>query len=873
MKHGRNHNIDSIIINKTNNNDDDDDDDDFIHLNPYQIRYILFGLHKMLQVKSFASRILKNPNTLKLPRTIEWMTSIAESLMLCISYVPLKVKGESAYDDNEDHIGKIPLKLAPFLAQLLFQLCSNCDDYANVDWIFIELSRYLSLFTDFLRRIRKFSKTARYLHASSASSLPSVGSFESSNIDDQPMLGDSYDSCSFYSLANPINLSKGRSPRTESSSPLFIEKEKPKFAVGDLVDGYCSTQNGSYRWFPGTIKSMNNNDRTYTVLYKDGDEHKDKKESELRPSKRIGSKSRNGSSGPKAHVPPVPKLGIGSARNITTQDSPQRTETSSHTGTTERSKKDRSPFLSTPDFNISPMTKYDDIKNTDYGFRLNLPIEKEKNEDDPLASPKSILSDDSDNNIFEIPSVFKDTERSDRSVSFVKNKDIVPRMQFEDLNMSGSFQMPNSSQSLSSDLFGGILNNSSEKQFSEKKANSSRSVDIYYQGTDRSKDDGGSSATRLLSWRDESSRLSGQSTSRLGLLMPRPIQAGPSAEMISSQEAIQRLKIGGQIASSARSGKSINSCRIPISLSESYEDLDDQTLSVFFETLSIISAILINRSISNSSLLQYSCCISRETAEFATNPNGERKKVLSNILFSVRDFLDVTSSSESKNVIGLLTSMCNMTNRAMMRLLKLSTPMLFQSCFIKHSEKGARIGQGGFGTINKVFCDCAVLDICQQCNWSREKESTIKQSQRLVAIKRVGRERSAFDNPMFYDIFQEISCLEILSSSSFNGVCKLIDYGIVHAEYWMVMECGKYNLKEWRSEHLIKHSNASDHMLSNLELRQCLVYFLDALLIIQHVHSKDIAHFDIKCENFISPTTTTTKKIDCTKTPSLKRYL
>ena len=211
----------------------------------------------------------------------------------------------------------------------------------------------MSEFTDFLRRIRKFSKTARYLHASSVSSLPSLGSIES-NIDDQQMLGDSYDS--FYSLANSANPMKWRSPR-ESSSPLFVEKDKPKFNIGDLVDGHCSTQNGSYRWFPGTVKSINN-DKTYVVLYKDGDEHKNKKESELRLSKRVGSKSRNGVSGPRAQVPPLlPNLGISSTRNHVTQDSPKYTEALSPKPLSERTNT-QSTFLSTPDFNISPMTKY-----------------------------------------------------------------------------------------------------------------------------------------------------------------------------------------------------------------------------------------------------------------------------------------------------------------------------------------------------------------------------------------------------------------------------------------------------------------------------------------------------------------------------------
>lgn len=67
----------------------------------------------------------------------------------------------------------------------------------------------------------------------------------------------------------------------------------------------------------------------------------------------------------------------------------------------------------------------------------------------------------------------------------------------------------------------------------------------------------------------------------------------------------------------------------------------------------------------------------------------------------------------------------------------------------------------------------------------------------VYAVKRIARERSLYDSPLIYDVFTEVSSLEILAGN--RGVCELIDFGVQGVEYWMVMEAGKMDLLSWRN--------------------------------------------------------------------------
>lgn len=53
------------------------------------------------------------------------------------------------------------------------------------------------------------------------------------------------------------------------------------FNVGDIVDGQCHLSNGSSRWFPGKITTVNA-DGTFEVTFNDGDVHKSKVRTEIR---------------------------------------------------------------------------------------------------------------------------------------------------------------------------------------------------------------------------------------------------------------------------------------------------------------------------------------------------------------------------------------------------------------------------------------------------------------------------------------------------------------------------------------------------------------------------------------------------------------
>ena len=183
---------------------------------------------------------------------------------------------------------------------------------------------------------------------------------------------------------------------------------------------------------------------------------------------------------------------------------------------------------------------------------------------------------------------------------------------------------------------------------------------------------------------------------------------------------------------------------------------------------------------------------------------------------------------------------------------------------------------------------------------------------RKYAIKRLRREKSANeDPPAINNIFNEITCLEALRDASSVGVCRLFGYGVMDAEYLLAMEVGGKNLSEWRGELVpslfadavsdvlrrghynktmsvgwpcsicIKSTVISSQLLpfetlavdndtttpvskhtvaptlptaQELDIIFSLLMlelYWDIVLIVQSIHKRDIAHFDLKCANFM----------------------
>lgn len=229
---------------------------------------------------------------------------------------------------------------------------------------------------------------------------------------------------------------------------------------------------------------------------------------------------------------------------------------------------------------------------------------------------------------------------------------------------------------------------------------------------------------------------------------------------------------------------------------------------------------------------------------------------------------------------------------ALRRLCKMLSGAYFKnSCLVKHmhdnSSTGKRlsekIGEGGFGTVFKVTCNCAAAPFTQYsncyvcyrkahlpklkadfqrascCCWKSHAScpTSAHKSLPAFAIKRVARERSMHDPSRLFDLFQEITALEILRDRRTIGVCGIEDHGVVGSEYLLVLELGAQNLEEWRcgltarSPRSAAAEAPSPCALTMQQVASCLLLFIDALYIVESVHAADIAHFDLKSSNFV----------------------
>ena len=188
-----------------------------------------------------------------------------------------------------------------------------------------------------------------------------------------------------------------------------------------------------------------------------------------------------------------------------------------------------------------------------------------------------------------------------------------------------------------------------------------------------------------------------------------------------------------------------------------------------------------------------------------------------NILFSVREFLEKITDSERRAAIPFLTEISNFSIGASMRVLKLVSPSMFKSCLPGHMSSAKKIGDGGFGSVFRVTCDnscrncgtwesntrrnpvdlpsgekklkkssTTVLNVCahgQEHGQSKDifpsnratgrRSSASKRT--AYAVKRIPRERSMHDSPMIYEVFNEITCLQLLAG------CRGVSHICLHA--------------------------------------------------------------------------------------------
>jgi serine/threonine protein kinase len=197
---------------------------------------------------------------------------------------------------------------------------------------------------------------------------------------------------------------------------------------------------------------------------------------------------------------------------------------------------------------------------------------------------------------------------------------------------------------------------------------------------------------------------------------------------------------------------------------------------------------------------------------------------------------------------------------------------------INEKDLSEKIGEGGFGTVFRVTCNCAPSTgfaqysnclACYQAPGAQRPDGPsclcwrscidrngITRQTSSFAVKRIPRERSMHDPSRLYDLYAEIAALETLRTRGAIGVCGIEDYGVVGSEYWMILELGRQNVEEFRCAMTCSspHRDSSSGRATPLSMQQvatCLCLFVDAVLAVQSVHDADIAHFDIKCSNFV----------------------
>lgn len=120
----------------------------------------------------------------------------------------------------------------------------------------------------------------------------------------------------------------------------------------------------------------------------------------------------------------------------------------------------------------------------------------------------------------------------------------------------------------------------------------------------------------------------------------------------------------------------------------------------------------------------------------------------------------------------------------------------------------------------------------------------------VVALKVIDRSSSANHFCPLPDVFSEIRVLMRLRGC--EGACQLIDYGVGPDSYYIALKCYTTSLRKWRL-HQDTRSDFQRHQDQLLPLY--LRIYRRILLVTDKLATRNIIHFDIKCDNVLmSPT-------------------
>lgn len=151
------------------------------------------------------------------------------------------------------------------------------------------------------------------------------------------------------------------------------------------------------------------------------------------------------------------------------------------------------------------------------------------------------------------------------------------------------------------------------------------------------------------------------------------------------------------------------------------------------------------------------------------------------------------------------------------RLLKLLCVYLNDSSIYKGWKK---IANGAYGTIYDCHTDV---------DYPGE-----------VVVKVAAFKESIYDRCVLHDMFSEITCLEYFRLQP--NITTLYDYGIHKGQYYIVMKKYKSSVKHWRLAQTLPMERL---------LPLYLKIYMKILLAVQCLHTNQITHYDLKCDNVL----------------------
>eukprot|EP00300_Choanocystis_sp_HF-7_P018389 c20023_g1_i4.p1 GENE.c20023_g1_i4~~c20023_g1_i4.p1 ORF type:complete len:805 (+),score=184.06 c20023_g1_i4:202-2415(+) len=112
-----------------------------------------------------------------------------------------------------------------------------------------------------------------------------------------------------------------------------------------------------------------------------------------------------------------------------------------------------------------------------------------------------------------------------------------------------------------------------------------------------------------------------------------------------------------------------------------------------------------------------------------------------------------------------------------------------------------------------------------------------------VAVKQMSTVSMSAGRNTLAEMYREVSVMERLRGD--DRVCHLFDYGVTKEFFWMVMRHYPISLRGWRTTEM----QMGSPLWKSISLY--LNVFDQVLESVQMLHSAEVVHYDIKCDNFL----------------------